>query len=102
MKHIFVANPAAGKKNSVEEIKREVARFSDRYDVSVYETVGRGDATRFVKEYCETHPEDEVRFYGTPQLDRSELFTELYRKEKKEEGDRGGHEDKRGILASRI
>ena len=64
MKHIFVANPAAGKKNSVEEIKREVARFSDRYDVSVYETAGRGDATRFVKEYCETHPEDEVRFYA--------------------------------------
>ena len=27
----------------------------------------------------------------TPQLDRSEMFTELYRDEKKEEGDRGGH-----------
>ena len=26
----------------------------------------------------------------TPQLDRSEMFTELYRDEKKEEGDRGG------------
>jgi len=32
----------------------------------------------------------------TPQLDRSELFTELYREEKKEEGDRGGQEDKNG------
>ena len=32
----------------------------------------------------------------TPQLDRSELFMELYREEKKEEGDRGGQEDKRG------
>ena len=32
----------------------------------------------------------------TPQLDRSEMFTELYREEKKEEGDRGGQEDKRG------
>ena len=31
----------------------------------------------------------------TPQLDRSEMFMELYR-EKKEEGDRGGQEDKRG------
>ena len=31
----------------------------------------------------------------TPQLDHSELFTELYREEK-EEGDRGGQEDKRG------
>ena len=31
----------------------------------------------------------------TPQLDRSEMFMELYREEK-EEGDRGGQEDKRG------
>ena len=31
----------------------------------------------------------------TPQLDHSEMFTELYREEK-EEGDRGGQEDKRG------
>ena len=30
------------------------------------------------------------------QLDRSEMFTELYRDEKKEEGDRGGQKDKRG------
>ena len=32
----------------------------------------------------------------TPQLDRSEMFTELYREEKKAEGDRGGQKDKRG------
>jgi len=29
-------------------------------------------------------------------LDHSEMFTELYREEKKEEGDRGGQEDKVG------
>ena len=32
----------------------------------------------------------------TPQLDCSEMFTELNREEKREEGDRGGQEDKRG------
>ena len=32
----------------------------------------------------------------TPQLDSSEMFTELYREEKREEGDRGGQEDKGG------
>ena len=32
----------------------------------------------------------------TPQLDCSEMFTELYREEKREEEDRGGQEDKRG------
>ena len=29
-------------------------------------------------------------------LDHSEMFTELYREEKREEGDRGGQEDKVG------
>ena len=29
-------------------------------------------------------------------LDHSEMFTELYRKEKREEGDRGGQQDKGG------
>ena len=32
----------------------------------------------------------------TPQLDHSEMFTGLYREEKKEEGNRGGQKDKRG------
>ena len=32
----------------------------------------------------------------TPQLDHSEMFTDLYIEEKREEGDRGGQEDKRG------
>ena len=34
--------------------------------------------------------------YVLHSLDRSEMFTELYREEKREEGDRGGQEDKRG------
>ena len=32
----------------------------------------------------------------SPQLDPSEMFMELHREEKREEGDRGGQEDKRG------
>ena len=32
----------------------------------------------------------------TPQLDLSEMFMELCREEKREEGDRGGQEDKGG------
>ena len=32
----------------------------------------------------------------TPHLDRSEVFTELYREEEKGEVDRGGQVDKRG------
>ena len=33
-------------------------------------------------------------------LDHSEMFTELYREEKREEGDRGGQEDK-GVIKRR-
>ena len=33
----------------------------------------------------------------TPQLDRSEMFMELYSEEKRGEGDRGGQEEKGGI-----
>ena len=34
-------------------------------------------------------------------LDRSEMFMELYREEKREEGDRGGHEDTHHFMANR-
>lgn len=64
MKHIFIANPAAGPKSSVALIREETARLADRYDISVYETRGAGDATRFIREYCEANPEEEVRFYA--------------------------------------
>ena len=64
MKHIFIANPAAGHTNAVPRIKEEVARLVHRYDVSVYETVGVGDAIRFVKEYMEAHPNERTRFYA--------------------------------------
>ena len=34
--------------------------------------------------------------YALHSLDPSEMFMELHREEKREEGDRGGQEDKRG------
>ena len=37
----------------------------------------------------------------TPQLDCSEMFMELYREEKREEGDRGDQEDNRGGIKRR-
>ena len=37
----------------------------------------------------------------SPSLDSSEMFTELHREEKREEGDRGGQEDKRGSQKER-
>lgn len=63
MKHIMVVNPAAGPQNALEKIRAEVAKYSD-YDIEIYETRGKGDATAFVRAYCEAHPEEQVRFYA--------------------------------------
>ena len=44
----------------------------------------------------ETDPASNHFHMCTPQLDCSEMFTELYREEKKEEGHKGDQEGKRG------
>ena len=47
--------------------------------------IKRGESKPIITSLCALHS-----------LDRSEMFTELYREEKREEGDRGGQEDKGG------
>ncbi len=64
MKHIFIANPAAGHVSAVPRIKEEVATLVENFDISVYETRGVGDATRYIKAYMDAHPEERVRFYA--------------------------------------
>ncbi len=63
MKHIFVINPAAGKENSYERIKRELEALDTDADWELYQTKGNIDATEFVRTYCKEHRE-EVRFYA--------------------------------------
>ena len=63
MKHIMIVNPAAGPKNALDTIRAEVKKHSD-YDIEIYETKKKGDATEFVRAYCEAHPDEEVRFYA--------------------------------------
>lgn len=64
MKHIFIANPTAGRVNSVPFIREEVAKIPAEYDCEVHETTGKGDATAFVRSWCEAHPDEKVRFYA--------------------------------------
>ena len=64
MKHVFIANPAAGAHNAVPHIRAEVERLCGRYDCAVHETTGKGDATRFVRAYLADHPAEETRFYA--------------------------------------
>ena len=63
MKHIFVINPAAGKKDSSEEIMRAVSAIPG-YDCEFYLTQGALDATRYAKTWLEEHPDERARFYA--------------------------------------
>lgn len=64
MKHIFVINPASGVKNSGPEIIEKVKELLEEDEYVIYETKGQGDAILFTKEFIETHPSDELRFYA--------------------------------------
>ncbi|MBQ8432105.1 MAG: diacylglycerol kinase family lipid kinase [Clostridia bacterium] len=63
MKHIFIINPAAGKENSYEEIQTQLLALADPVDFEIYQTAAPGDATSYVRQYCQTHTEP-VRFYA--------------------------------------
>lgn len=54
MKTIFVVNPMAGKKNNVEKLIEKIKSDAEKLeaDVEVYKTKSVGDATEFVKDFC--------------------------------------------------
>ena len=64
MKHILIANPAAGHVNSVPMLFEEANRLSAKYDVEIHKTTGKGNATAFVRDYIAAHPNERVRFYA--------------------------------------
>ena len=64
MKHILIFNPAAGHTNSVPRIREEAAALSEAYDIEIYETQGRGDATAYVKRRIAEAPDTPMRFYA--------------------------------------
>lgn len=61
MKHIFIINPFAGSGNGIAELKSKLEKVS--FDYSVYETKCSGDATQYIRQYCESNSEP-VRFYS--------------------------------------
>ena len=66
MKHYFITNPAAGKKNSCEELRERIISAATECgaDFEIYETTSVGDATHFVRETCENTPDIQKRFYA--------------------------------------
>ncbi|MBR3529224.1 MAG: YegS/Rv2252/BmrU family lipid kinase [Bacteroidales bacterium] len=64
MKHLFVVNPQAGKHDATEEVRRQVSQLGASVAAEVYVTRSAGDASRFVRERCEAHPDEQYRFYA--------------------------------------
>ncbi len=63
MHHVFVFNPHAGKSGNGEALKEKaLSRFGK--DTVFHVTIGPGDATTFVRSFCESHPGEPVRFYA--------------------------------------
>ena len=67
MKHYFITNPAAGKKNSCDILSENIEKACNEKGVSfeIYKTTGVGDATEFVRKTCKANTEgEELRFYA--------------------------------------
>lgn len=65
MKHIFVVNPNAGKKDQFSDICELLKKYDGKIDYEVYKTTCKGDGREFVKNYLSSHPKDErYRFYA--------------------------------------
>ena len=57
MKTVFVVNPKAGKKNNIERLIERISEVASklRADVEIYRTKAEGDATNFVRDFCEKY-----------------------------------------------
>lgn len=62
MKCIFIVNPRAGEGKVQEFIRESISKIPQKDDCEIYLTKAPNDATAFVREYCETHKGEKVRF----------------------------------------
>lgn len=62
MKYVWIINPCAGDRNDEEQIRDAVSKLPQKNDSEVYVTTAPGDATRFVRQWCASRPEESVRF----------------------------------------
>ena len=64
MKHIFIVNPKAGKKNHLLEITEKLKEYDGKIDYEIYQTKCVRDGFEYTKTYLENHPDDYVRCYA--------------------------------------
>ena len=67
IRHIFIINPCAGKQNCTSAVTSKVAQYAAShpdFDHLIYVTQAPGDATQYVRRFCEQHPDETLRFYA--------------------------------------
>lgn len=64
MKHVFVINPTAGKKDITKKITEKITTTLKDHDYEIYVTKAPLDAKKFVREYSENNQDKEIRFYS--------------------------------------
>lgn len=62
MKYIFIVNPKAGKGDAQQQIAGKISQLPEKEDCTIYATKSVGDATVYVKKYCQDNPDEKVRF----------------------------------------
>ena len=67
------------------EVNREIEIEEEEIEIEIKDSKGERESYPIINSLCTLHS-----------LDPSELFTELHREEKREEGDRGDQKKKRG------
>ena len=60
MRYIYIINGRADKASQYQEFYEQLQETPHPHEV--YTTLGEGDATRYVRLYCDLHPEEEVCF----------------------------------------
>ncbi|MBQ7254069.1 MAG: hypothetical protein IJS30_05285 [Bacteroidales bacterium] len=60
MKYIYIVNGRADKASQYKDLFDQLKEIPHQHEV--YTTLGEGDATRYVRLYCDLHPEEEICF----------------------------------------
>lgn len=62
MRYIFILNPKAGHGGTEEKIRHAISVLPEKDSCSIYTTQGPRDATAYVRQWCQDHPGEAVRF----------------------------------------
>ncbi|MDD4212706.1 MAG: YegS/Rv2252/BmrU family lipid kinase [Bacilli bacterium] len=64
MKHVFIVNPKAGKRDITPDIEAFLHSKSAEFQYDFHVTTDVNDAFQFTQAYCKAYPEEKIRFYA--------------------------------------